>query len=121
MYSPLDIHASHSRSQDDGKEPTMPATSGPTSGQPFATYDPESRSWKTSPGTDPLDSTEYSETWPRTGSMRSGRAYEHPTSGRRTGANGYSSSLLPTPLSRDHKGRNQRNDATCLAGAIDRL
>jgi len=25
--------------------------------------------------------------------------------------------LLPTPTSRDHKGRNQRNDDTCLAGA----
>ena len=27
-------------------------------------------------------------------------------------------SLLPTPTSRDHKGRNQRNDATCLPGAL---
>lgn len=26
--------------------------------------------------------------------------------------------LLPTPTSRDEKGRNQRDDATCLAGAI---
>ncbi len=26
--------------------------------------------------------------------------------------------LLPTPVSRDHKGRNQRNDATCLPGAL---
>lgn len=29
------------------------------------------------------------------------------------------SNLLPTPTSRDHKGRNQRNDATCLPGALD--
>ena len=28
--------------------------------------------------------------------------------------------LLPTPTTRDHKGRNQRNDDTCLQGAIDR-
>lgn len=27
--------------------------------------------------------------------------------------------LLPTPTARDHKGRNQRNDATCLPGALD--
>lgn len=27
-------------------------------------------------------------------------------------------SLLPTPTSRDHKGRNQRDDATCLTGAL---
>ena len=26
--------------------------------------------------------------------------------------------LLPTPTSRDHKGRNQRDDATCLPGAV---
>jgi hypothetical protein len=26
--------------------------------------------------------------------------------------------LLPTPTSRDHKGRNQRDDETCLAGAL---
>jgi DNA (cytosine-5)-methyltransferase 1 len=26
--------------------------------------------------------------------------------------------LLPTPTTRDHKGRNQRNDGTCLTGAI---
>lgn len=30
-------------------------------------------------------------------------------------------SLLPTPTSRDHKGRNQRNDDPCLPGAVDRL
>ena len=27
--------------------------------------------------------------------------------------------LLPTPTSRDHKGRNQRNDDSCLHGAIE--
>jgi hypothetical protein len=29
--------------------------------------------------------------------------------------------LLPTPTSRDHKGRNQRDDTTCLPGAIGDL
>lgn len=29
--------------------------------------------------------------------------------------------LLPTPTSRDHKGRNQRDDATCLPGAVSTL
>jgi DNA (cytosine-5)-methyltransferase 1 len=28
--------------------------------------------------------------------------------------------LLPTPTSRDHKGRNQRDDQTCLPGALER-
>lgn len=27
-------------------------------------------------------------------------------------------SLLPTPVTRDHKGHNQRRDATCLTGAL---
>jgi DNA (cytosine-5)-methyltransferase 1 len=26
--------------------------------------------------------------------------------------------LLPTPTGRDHKGRNQRDDTTCLPGAV---
>ncbi len=30
-------------------------------------------------------------------------------------------SMLPTPTSRDHKGRNQRNDDSCLPGAVDKL
>jgi hypothetical protein len=29
--------------------------------------------------------------------------------------------LLPTPTSRDHKGRNQRDDETCLPGVITAL
>ena len=31
------------------------------------------------------------------------------------------SSRLPTPTGRDHKGRNQRDDATCLPGAVSLL
>lgn len=34
---------------------------------------------------------------------------------------GLTSRLLPTPTARDWKGRNQRDDATCLPGAVDRL
>ena len=29
--------------------------------------------------------------------------------------------LLPTPTSRDHKGSNQRDDDSCLPGAMDRI
>ena len=29
--------------------------------------------------------------------------------------------MLPTPTSRDHKGRNQRDDETCLPGAVGNL
>lgn len=31
---------------------------------------------------------------------------------------GMISALLPTPSGRDHKGRNQRDDETCLPGAL---
>jgi hypothetical protein len=48
--------------------------------------------------------------------MRAGALYGHPTSGPVTVAPGCSS--LPTPTSRDWKGRNQRDDATCLPGAV---
>jgi DNA (cytosine-5)-methyltransferase 1 len=43
-----------------------------------------------------------------------------PTDAERGGQHGWTTvaSLLPTPTSRDHKGRNQRDDATCLTGAL---
>jgi hypothetical protein len=48
----------------------------------------------------------YSETLPRSGSMRNGRLYERPTSAPRTGGSGGSSSrgLLPTPTVSDANG-----------------
>lgn len=82
-------------------------------------YDPDSFSWRTCEVTLFGDSPKFSGIWPLSGSMRSGAVYEHPTLGRRTGGPGYS--LLPTPTARDHKGRNQRNDATCLPGAVKLL
>ena len=48
---------------------------------------------------------------------RAGVAYERPTPARLM--DGSASSLLPTPTRRDHKGRNQRNDNTCLPGAVN--
>lgn len=76
----------------------MNATYGRTSGKQFAHYDPDTSSWKMWPATGLWGSIEYSETWPKTGSMSGGRAYEHPTSAPHTIGNGYSSSPhLPTP------------------------
>jgi hypothetical protein len=41
---------------------------------------------------------------------------------RQAGETGrWDSALLPTPTSRDHKGRNQRDDETCLPGAVGNL
>ena len=79
----------------------MTATSGPTSAKQFAIYDPDTRSWRMWPAIGLWGSIEYSETWPRTGSMSGGRAYEHPISAPLTIGRGCSSSspTLPTPRS----------------------
>lgn len=81
----------------------MSGTCGPTSGTQFATYDPESRSWKTWPAIGLWGSIEFSETWPRTGYMRDGSAFELPTSAPPTAAS-ESSSLLPTARKSGGKG-----------------
>lgn len=75
----------------------MSDTFGRTSSVPFAFFDPESSSLKTSQGTLDLGLTPSSVTLPPSGSMRSGRLFERPTSGPATSASG-SSSLLPTPI-----------------------
>lgn len=78
-------------------------TCGRTSAKPFAYYDHESRSLKTSQGTEAEVSRPYSATVPKTGSMFSGFLYEHPTPEPRTDEND-SSLRLPTPMARDCKG-----------------
>jgi hypothetical protein len=67
----------------------------------FAIYDQASSSWKTSAIYlfEGLDA--FSETWPRSGMMRGGIAFEHPSSAIRTHAT--VSSLLPTPRHCDGK------------------
>ena len=80
----------------------MTDTYGPTSPQPFAYYDPDGSSWRTSQGTFPWDSTPSSPIWPKRGSMRSGACFEHPTWAPATSGHACSS-LLGTPTARDHK------------------
>jgi len=93
--------------------------SGTTLRRRFATWNPQSSSWRTWPESEPLiamdtqDSGTFSETWPRAGTMRSGCAYERPTWERRTTGNGGSASrgsqrmaVFPTPSARDAKGEN---------------
>ena len=65
--------------------------------QPFASWNAERDMWE-SPTQGPLFglSDGYSETWPSSGSMRSGSVFPHPTSVGATAAD-VSSSLLPTP------------------------
>ena len=64
--------------------------------EPFAHYDPESSSWRTwQLLLDGQSLASYSETWPKQGTMRNGRVYEHQTWEHPIDENG--SSLLPTP------------------------
>ena len=71
----------------------------------MATWSPARGVWET-PVVNLLcgHSEPFSQTWPASGSMRSGRAWERPTSAPRTGAAACSSSPgLPTPRARDWK------------------
>ena len=95
----------------------MSDTSGHTSQMPFAFYDPDMSCLRTCAATLLWDSTEFSVTLPVSGSMRSGQLFQQPRLVPATDGSDYSS-LLPTPTRRDHKGRNQRNDDTCLPGAL---
>ena len=73
----------------------------------FARFDPDSLSWKTSAQSLFEDSIPFSGTWPRSGSMRSGCAYERRTWAPRTGASGGSVSQWPTTSAGDgERGSN---------------
>jgi len=73
----------------------------------FASYDPHSSSWKTSQAclvphathsgaSSPHQWAPFSETWPRSGMMRSGIAYRRPPSAPLTGATGSGLWLTPS-------------------------
>ncbi len=63
----------------------------------LAKFDRASQSWKTSQVSLVQGMDEFSETWPRSGMMLSGIAYQLPPSAPLTGGTG--SGLLPTPTS----------------------
>src|SRR6185369_12450228 len=69
--------------------------SGPSSLGSFAFYDRASSSWRTSQPSLLGDLTEFSGTWPLSGSMRNGMCSERLTSARPISVHAYSS--LPTP------------------------
>lgn len=83
-------------------------TCGRTSLTPFAFYDPDSSSLRTSQGTLISDSTSSSVTLPRSGSMLNGALYARPMSAPATSAPG-SSSLLLTPSAGDGQGGGRKN------------
>ncbi len=107
-----------------GKGPgsTAPArVFGPSSPGSFASYDPATCSWRTSPPSSPAKgrggtghrSVEFSETWPKWGTTRSGHGFPLASSGRPISDNGSGSSptreKMPTPRSSDGE-RGGRGD-----------
>lgn len=79
----------------------MTDTYGPTSRQPFATYDPVESCWKTSEVTSLWALTLSSLTLPTWGCLHGGELYELPTPALPTIERGFSS-LLATPTTMDN-------------------
>lgn len=90
------IPANLSAPQAKGKAKKTRATSGRTSSTPFAQYDPDTRSWRTCEDTLVSDSEPFSETWPPSGSMQSGKCYPRPRLVRHTVATASLSLHTPT-------------------------
>jgi hypothetical protein len=106
-FSVEDFPASPSVSQDAGLETPTTVGSGLSSSESFALLDQHGSWLRTSQGyVQPrLDGSleEYSQTWPRAGSMQSGIAYLRPPSALITRGTG-SGSWLPTPQAFDANG-----------------
>ena len=106
--------ANPSPSQDDAKPKPTNATSSPGSLTPFAYFNPDTQSWKTSQVTFQQDSEPYKRSWPRSGMTVDGIAYQLPPSAHRTSVIEFSSSLhqgpnshglWPTATTQDHATR----------------
>jgi len=86
---------------------------GQSSPGSFATYDPNSSSWKTSEACFLLDWDEYSETWPRSGTIVGGIASQRqplvpPISANASGSSG-TEERWPTPQASDNRQRGTQN------------
>jgi len=88
-------------SQPPGKEQEL-KVSGQDSGQKspvlLANYDPDTSSWKTSQRCLVEGWTRYSETWPRSGTMQNGIAFQLPTLAHRTVGIGGGAYATPTTM-----------------------
>jgi hypothetical protein len=105
ISSPEDSPASQSAWLDGDEEPPTSDGSGLSSLDSFAFYDPDTRWWRTCQGFLLGEAwPRYSETWPRSGSMRNGTASPLRPSVPRISVTG--SSSLPTPAAISY-GYNQ--------------
>src|SRR4051812_29538555 len=97
---------SHSPARAQGS--TAPArVFGSSTPESFASFDPATSSWRTSQLSVLGASTEFSETWPRAGLMRSGTAYQLQPLVRLTRGTASGSLRTPTPTAGD--SRSTRN------------
>ncbi len=94
---PVDSHVRMSAPQGKGRvSKTAPGQdSGQSFTESFANYDPDTSSWRTSQGCLLTGWAEFSATWPKSGTMRSGRCYRQQMSAHRTSES--ESLLWPTP------------------------
>lgn len=102
-----DFPASHSPELAANSEKTTPGTCGPQPPRAFASFDHLGSFWKMSRPCDadkkteaPATSTEFSATWPRSGIVQDGIAYQLPPSAPIT--RGTESGSLPTPTATEY-------------------
>ena len=81
---------------------TTPDGFGPSSSESFAMFDPDTSSWKTSQGSLLPEWETFSETWPRSGMTRNGKAFRLPRLVPHISAG--ESSSWPTPTVGDADG-----------------
>ena len=103
--SQQDSPASRGQSPEAEREPRTNDGSGLLYSDWFARYDPEASSWKTSQVSFMEELNTFSETWPRSGSMRNGQVFEHQTLVRPIVESG--SSSWQTPATFQGKYRRQ--------------
>jgi hypothetical protein len=112
--SPARISASQDAAQD---WPASDPGCGPSSPGSLARYDRGTSSWRTSQLCLDGDWERFSETWPRSGTMRSGIAYPLPPLAHRTYGTGFGSlptHSIPTPTASDHIERSSNSKASPL-------
>jgi hypothetical protein len=80
------------------------AASGSNSRDLLASFNRDSLSWKTSQHCLVEGLETFSETWPRSGMMRNGIAYQRRQLAHCTTGAEFGLSLIPTPTASDHKG-----------------
>jgi hypothetical protein len=95
---------------------------GPSSRVSFAWFDPDSLSWRTAQICFTGDLATFSATWPRSGSMHSGKCYRRACSVPHTHESDCSSLPTLTVVSCEHPGRRKikPHQQDCVSGALHR-